>query len=102
MLNTVLLRFFYIDDRAMPYTTRTDMIRGTKISIDIFSKFGLTVHVGTKEKKSKTESVFFPSTITLKKWRESILNNRITNSSDNSSIITLKDNNQQTHKDYMP
>ena len=66
MLNTVLLRFFYIDDRAMPYTTRTDMIRGTKISIDIFSKFGLTVYVGTKEKNLKQNQFSFQAPLHLR------------------------------------
>ena len=41
---------FYVNDGAIPYTARNDMFNGTKIAIDVFSKFGLVVYVGSKEK----------------------------------------------------
>jgi len=54
----------YVDDDAVPFTSRADMILGTKIIERKISRFGLVVHSGTKNKTSKTEFVFFPCTKT--------------------------------------
>ena len=67
MLIAKLLALLYVDNGAMIYSSRKDMIDGTKIAISTFAKFGLIVHFSTKKKASKTESVFFPSTINLKR-----------------------------------
>ena len=91
-----LLALFYVDDGAMIYSLRQDMINGTKIAISTFAKFGLIVYFGTNKKASKTEAVFFPSTITLKKWRNKAMENRIANDTCNNNSIMLKNNNNTT------
>jgi len=96
-----MLGLFYVDDGSMPYTARNDMIDGTNITMNVFSKFGLVVHVGSKGKKSKTESVFFPSTHTLRRWREADKNNEITNFTHNDNSISSANEYSET-VDFSP
>ena len=41
LLVAELIGLFYIDDGAIPFTSRKDMILGTKIVIKVFNKFRL-------------------------------------------------------------
>jgi len=66
----------YVDDAAVPFTSRKQLMKGLPIVQSIFSKLGMEVHVGKEEevtdentgesktvltKKSKTEVVWFPA-----------------------------------------
>jgi len=51
----------YADDGAFIFATREDLMAGANCVFDVFGKFGLKCHVGTGNKKSKTEAMFFPS-----------------------------------------
>ena len=55
-----------MDNRAISYASKEDMIKGTTVAIGIFAKFDLTVHIEIAKKASKTEAVFFPRFIILK------------------------------------
>lgn len=66
---TAILILLYIDDGAIPFASRRDAILGLRLCIEVFKKFGLIVHVGSKEKSSKTKAVFFPGTNTIRRWR---------------------------------
>ena len=63
------LSMLYVDDGAIPFGSRSDAVLGTKIIIDIFTKYGLIPHTGTKEKESKTKAVFIPRTHTIRKQK---------------------------------
>lgn len=69
---TTILILLYIDDRAIPFISRQDAILGLKLCIDVFAKFGLIIHTGTKKKTSKTKAVFFPGTNTIHWWRRNV------------------------------
>ena len=58
-----LLILLYLDDGAIPYASRRDATIGTKLCIDVMSKFGLIIHTGTAEKiqKQKLSSSPAPS-----------------------------------------
>ena len=58
MDHLALLILLYMDDGALPFCSRDDAIIGTQLCVDVMSKFGLTVHTGTKNKKSKTKATF--------------------------------------------
>lgn len=66
----------YVDDMAVPFTSREQLMKGSPIIQSIFSKLGMEVHVGKEEevidentgerktvitKKSKTECVWYPA-----------------------------------------
>ena len=51
----------FADDCALLFATRWDLIRGTNIINDHLKKFGLLMHVGRGEVKSKTEAMYVPS-----------------------------------------
>jgi len=78
----------YVDDMALPFTTRVQVMRGLPIAESIFSRLGMEVHVGVEEevideitgehkvvlkKKSKTEVVWFPAPGELRALAPSIL-----------------------------
>ena len=65
-----LLILLYLDDGAIPFASRRDATIGTKLCIDVMSKFGLIIHTRTAKKESKTKAVFFSSTLTIKRWRK--------------------------------
>ena len=41
-----ILILLYVDDAAVPFENRNNMIKGIKIIDNIMSKFGLTIHKG--------------------------------------------------------
>ena len=50
----------YFDDGALSFISRYDLEIGAKLVYENFSKFGLQMPIGTTEKASKNECVFFP------------------------------------------
>ena len=58
----------YVDDGALPFVSREDTILGTNIAFETMTRLGLNMHVGTKNKASKTEAVFFPSKTKIISW----------------------------------
>eukprot|EP00978_Attheya_sp_CCMP212_P004868 scaffold10680_cov64-Attheya_sp.AAC.12 len=53
LLNNLL----YVDDGAFIFTNKPDMEKVASIIFEHFTRFGLIMHIGTGEKKSKTEAV---------------------------------------------
>ena len=41
--------------------SKEDSILGTNIAFETMARLGLNMHLGTKDKASKTEAVYFPS-----------------------------------------
>ena len=56
-----LFYFLYVDDGAMLFDTREDLAEGTQLLFNHFARFGLEMHIGVGDKKSKTECVHFPA-----------------------------------------
>eukprot|EP00978_Attheya_sp_CCMP212_P016715 scaffold44003_cov57-Attheya_sp.AAC.1 len=56
-----LFYFLYVDDGAMLFDTREDLAKGTQLLFSHFARFGLEMHIGIGDKKSKTECVHFPA-----------------------------------------
>ena len=50
-----------MDDGAFAFSSRYDLEKGAKLVYETFAKLGLQTHIGTTEKASKTECVFFPA-----------------------------------------
>ena len=50
----------YVDDGAFLFESREHLEIGVPLLLKHFSKFGLEMHIGNKNKPSKTECVFFP------------------------------------------
>jgi hypothetical protein len=50
----------YVDDGMFVFETKRDMIKGAEILRKHMLRFGLLMHYGKDEKKSKTEAVYFP------------------------------------------
>ena len=48
--------------------SREDTFLGTNIVFETMAKLGLNMHVGTKDKASKTEAVYFPSRTKIIDW----------------------------------
>ena len=58
-------RLFYADDGSMIFTSREDLILGTRTIVKAFADFGMEVHVGKTDvagarHTSKTEFLFIP------------------------------------------
>jgi len=53
----------YIDDGAFLFDTLEELTTASQIIYDHFMKFGLQMHVSTKDQKSKTETIFFPPSL---------------------------------------
>ena len=51
----------YVDGGAFAFSSRYDLEKGAKLVYETFAKLGLQMHIGTTEKASKTECVFFPA-----------------------------------------
>ena len=51
----------------MLFDSREDLSKGLKIIYESMAAFGLIVHIGRQQSKSKTEVVLFPSPSTTKK-----------------------------------
>eukprot|EP00978_Attheya_sp_CCMP212_P009953 scaffold23798_cov44-Attheya_sp.AAC.1 len=56
-----LFYFLYVDDGAMLFDTREHLAEGTQLLFSHFARFGLEMHIGIGDKKSKTECVHFPA-----------------------------------------
>eukprot|EP00978_Attheya_sp_CCMP212_P004158 scaffold9027_cov61-Attheya_sp.AAC.6 len=56
-----LFYFLYVDDGAMLFDSRNDLIAGTNLIMEHFARFGLEMHVGRGTKASKTECLYFPA-----------------------------------------
>jgi len=65
--------FTYVDDGAMLFESRSDTELASPIVCKIMAKWGLTAHVGYDGKQSKTELMYFPSTVTIARWRKESL-----------------------------
>ena len=50
----------YVDDSAFILTSREDATRTANLVLEHLKKFGLKMHTGTEDKKSKTEVLFIP------------------------------------------
>ena len=48
--------------------SREDTFLGTNIVFETMARLGLNMHVGTKDKASKTEAVYFPSRTKIIDW----------------------------------
>ena len=57
-----------MDDGDLPFVSREDSILGTNIAFETMARLGLKMHVGTKDKASKTEAVYFPSRTKFIDW----------------------------------
>ena len=53
----------YIDDGAFLFESLDDLKSATQTIHDHFSKFGLQMHSGTKNQKSKTEAMYIPASL---------------------------------------
>jgi hypothetical protein len=56
-----LFYFLYVDDGAMLFNNREDLIQGTNLLLSHFARFGLQMHIGVGDNKSKTECMYFPT-----------------------------------------
>ena len=56
----------YVDDGAGIFNCREDIEKGSIIICKVMAKWGLTVHMGYDNKKSKTKLMYIPSTSKLK------------------------------------
>jgi len=61
-----LFLLLYVDDGAVCFTSRQDMIRGVTILEKQMARLGLVMHAGREGKRSKTEFMFFPSPLSSK------------------------------------
>ena len=50
----------FLDDSAFVFESRNDLIKGLSIIKYVFGCFGLEMHLGKGEVKSKTECIYFP------------------------------------------
>jgi hypothetical protein len=53
----------YVDDGAFLFQSHSDIQTGAQKIHDHFAHFGLQMHVGNASTKSKTEAMFFPTTL---------------------------------------
>ena len=52
-----------MDDRTFLFETMEELTGATQTIYDHFNCFGLQMHVGSKNQKSKTEAMFFPAAL---------------------------------------
>ena len=50
----------YVDDGAFPFENRLQLELGLSLIHNHFTMFGLEMHIGSGNKSSKTECIFFP------------------------------------------
>lgn len=53
-----ILQILYLDDGAFIFSSRNDLVKGVNLINQVFSIFGLEMHVGRNGKASKTEYMF--------------------------------------------
>lgn len=61
-----LFLLLYVDDGAVCFTSRQDMIRGITILEKKMVRLGLVMHAGREGNRSKTDFMFFPSPLSSK------------------------------------
>ena len=66
MVKKIINMFTYIDNGAILFNSRQELINRCRIIYKVILKWGLTMHIGYDRKKSKTKVMFFPSTRKLK------------------------------------
>jgi hypothetical protein len=57
---TFKINHILYNDGKFVFDTKSDMIKGAEILRKHMTHFGLIMHIGRDEKKSKTEAVYFP------------------------------------------
>ena len=60
----------YVDDGVFLFTNKDDMTRGAGLIYDLFAELGLKMHIGRNGSQSKTEAVFFPTSLQNDKYAE--------------------------------
>ena len=73
MINKIINMLIYVNDRAVIFNSRRELIARCRIMCKAMAKQGLTAHIRYNGKKSKIELIFFPSTSKLKMQRKSTL-----------------------------
>ena len=58
----------YVNDGALPFVSREENMLGTNIAFETMARLGLNMHVGTKDKASKNEVVYFLSRTKIIGW----------------------------------
>ena len=86
----------YMDERALPFSSREYMMLGSKTYSSVIAKFLLIVRTGKKSKSSKAEDMIILSTPTLHTHRQTL---RIENIKDENTKI-LSDLSIHTHTKY--
>ena len=88
---TQIPALLFMDDGALPFNSRDDLINGAIICINIMAKFGLTIHTGKGSKSSKTEAVFFPSYEKINKWKSNLNGRLLMNETPSNTEISIFD-----------
>ena len=57
-----LFYLLYVDNGAFLFRSRKDLIAGTRLIYHHFRRFGLLMHIGRGNQKSKSECMHFPRT----------------------------------------
>ena len=84
-----ILGLLFINNGAFLFQSQGEMEKAAQIIHDHFKKFGLQMHVVSKETKSKTEAMYFPSSM-----------NEATENTENKTlpeVHLLKDGNNNIH-----
>ena len=58
-----MMDILFIDDMAIVCKTREDIEKISQLVLDHLTKFGLQIHTGTKNTKSKMEAMDFPESV---------------------------------------
>jgi len=80
----------YVDDGTFLFSTLTEMKEALQTIHDHFAKFRLQMHVGSTNAKSKTEAMFFPSSLTHTKSQKTLPKNFDLNNGNNHAQFTDK------------
>ena len=87
-----LILMLYVDNGALCFGLHNDMTRGTSLAEIQMRRFGLIVHVGCPNERSKTEFVFFPAVTTTR----TIIHDYITKSAlQNGSTNVITDSQEK-------
>ena len=62
-----IFNVLYVNDGAFPFEDRYQLAKGVQLIYDHFKLFGLEMHIGIGAKPSKTDCVFFPPQVFLKR-----------------------------------
>ena len=86
--DTDLAKSLYADDQAFIFTSRPDLIRGSDIIYRLLVRFGLMMHVGKNDGKSKTEAMLIPGL--GRKYEDGDTSDYIITSSDGGTVQFTK------------